>query len=196
MHISTLLFACSRTIKPRALGLLLLPLYFVLLPFFFSFFPQRVVIIGLRLPHSLRHDILPLWDRRNKRLIGIIITTTTAIIIASHAGSHEDFPFHFVDAYRDRESDSPVHSAPKAKRETLYRSQIFSPSWMAVSITPNESPNLSLFSDFFSRVLVVRRILTLSERMPPYSRHHKYSKKIECRHRRQKKKKIPDFCWN
>ena len=25
--------------------------------------------------------------------------------------------------------------------------------------------------------------LTLSERVPPYSRHHKYSKKIECRHR-------------
>ena len=33
-------------------------------------------------------------------------------------------------------------------------------------------------------------VLTLSERMPPYSRHHKYSP-----YRRQKKK-IPDFCWN
>ena len=30
--------------------------------------------------------------------------------------------------------------------------------------------------------------LTLSERMPPYSRHHKYSKKIECRHRGGKNK--------
>ena len=30
--------------------------------------------------------------------------------------------------------------------------------------------------------------LTLSERMPPYSRHHKYSKRIECRHRGGKKK--------
>ena len=33
--------------------------------------------------------------------------------------------------------------------------------------------------------------------MPPYSRHHKYSKKIECRHTGgKKKKKIPDFCSN
>ena len=31
-------------------------------------------------------------------------------------------------------------------------------------------------------------LLTLSERMPPYSRHHKYSKKIECRHRGDKNK--------
>ena len=38
--------------------------------------------------------------------------------------------------------------------------------------------------------------LTLSERMPPHSRHHEYSKKIECRHTGGKKKKIPDFCWN
>ena len=39
-----------------------------------------------------------------------------------------------------------------------------------------------------------RRILTLSERMPPYSRHHKYSKKIECRHTGGKKKqKFPTF---
>ena len=30
--------------------------------------------------------------------------------------------------------------------------------------------------------------LTLSERMPPYSRHRKYSKKIECRHRGGKNK--------
>ena len=30
--------------------------------------------------------------------------------------------------------------------------------------------------------------LTLSERMPPYSRHHKYSKRIECRHRGGKNK--------
>ena len=30
--------------------------------------------------------------------------------------------------------------------------------------------------------------LTLSERMPPYSRHHKYSKEIECRHRGGKNK--------
>ena len=30
--------------------------------------------------------------------------------------------------------------------------------------------------------------------MPPYSRHHKYSKKIECRHRGgNKKKKFPTF---
>ena len=38
--------------------------------------------------------------------------------------------------------------------------------------------------------------LTLSERMTPYSRHHKYSKKIECRHTGGKKKKISDFCSN
>ena len=36
-------------------------------------------------------------------------------------------------------------------------------------------------------------MLTLSERMPPYSRHHKYSKKIECRHTGGKKKKFPTF---
>ena len=35
--------------------------------------------------------------------------------------------------------------------------------------------------------------LTLSERMPPYSRHRKYSKKIECRHTGGKKKKFPTF---
>ena len=34
-------------------------------------------------------------------------------------------------------------------------------------------------------------LLILSERMP---RHHKYSKRIECRHTSGKKKKILDFC--
>ena len=34
-----------------------------------------------------------------------------------------------------------------------------------------------------------RGILTLGERMPPYSRRHKYSKKIECRRTGGKKKK-------
>ena len=39
--------------------------------------------------------------------------------------------------------------------------------------------------------------LTLSERMPPYSRHHKYSKRIECRRIEAAKiKTIPDFCSN
>ena len=33
-----------------------------------------------------------------------------------------------------------------------------------------------------------RLLLTLSERMPPYSRHHKYSKRIECRYRGGKNK--------
>ena len=53
----------------------------------------------------------------------------------------------------------------------------------------------------------VRLVLTLSERMPPYSRHHIDSKRIECRHRGGKNKnnsrlllelkiKIPDICSN
>ena len=47
----------------------------------------------------------------------------------------------------------------------------------------------------FVRSSFIHRRLTLSERMPPYSRHYKYSKKIECRHTGGKKK-IPDFCSN
>ena len=37
------------------------------------------------------------------------------------------------------------------------------------------------------------RFLTLSGRMPPYSRHHRYSTKIECRHTGGKKKKFQTF---
>ena len=38
----------------------------------------------------------------------------------------------------------------------------------------------------------LKSLLTLSERMPPYSRHRKYSKKVECRHTGGKKK-FPTF---
>ena len=47
--------------------------------------------------------------------------------------------------------------------------------------------NLGSTRMFMSNYKYNKHFLTLSERMLPYSRHHKYSKKIECRHRGKKK---------
>ena len=41
---------------------------------------------------------------------------------------------------------------------------------------------------YLERLMKNTVFLTLSDRMPPYSRHHKYSKRIECRHRGGKNK--------
>lgn len=44
------------------------------------------------------------------------------------------------------------------------------------------------FDIFNNNKTLEKKILTLSERMPPYLRHYKYSKKIECR-------EFQEICW-
>lgn len=61
------------------------------------------------------------------------------------------FPSRFADVHRDREPHLPVYTAPKGKWKALYRTQIFSPSWMGVSIIRTIYPNL--FSGIFFSVL-------------------------------------------
>ena len=60
----------------------------------------------------------------------------------------------------------------------------------------NDDLSLNIYRRRIAHRRVIKCLLTLGERMPPYSRHHRCSKKIECRRQAAKQKKIPDFCWN